>query len=62
MANVIEVWVDKERFNSRVNATIPGAWVATIEEDGMYHDIAIGREHEFKSKADAMKVAVERFC
>ena len=47
---IVEVYLKPEYFNRRLNATIPGAWIAVFSND---HEVAICREWEAASAEDA---------
>jgi hypothetical protein len=49
---VVEVYLDKERFNPRVNATIPGSWVAVLDNGNSF---PLCRDYEAYNETEAMK-------
>ena len=55
---VTEVYLQKERYNPRCRATIPGAWVAVIELDnGVVVENAFSRPEEHSSVDSAFLAA-----
>ncbi len=49
-----EVYLDEERYNPRIRATVPAAWVA-VYENGC--TVSICRDYEAASADEARKIA-----
>lgn len=47
---VVEIYLQQEYFNYRLNCTIPGAWIAVFNNS---HEVAICREWEASTAEDA---------
>jgi len=54
---VVEVYVQNERFNPRIQATVPGAWIA-VHANGC--EVAICRDYEARDEAHAREIYAQR--
>ena len=50
---VLEVYCQEEKFNPRLNCTVPGAWVA-VYTNGI--EVAICRDYEASSSKEALSI------
>jgi hypothetical protein len=53
---VVEIYLQPERYNPRVKATIPGAWIAVCDNGDEYPVCA---DYEARTEADARKFVRE---
>jgi hypothetical protein len=50
---IVEIYCQVEKFNSRLNCTVPGAWIA-VYANGI--EVAICREYEASSSKEALSI------
>jgi hypothetical protein len=53
---IIEVYLQEESFNPRLNCTVSGAWVA-VYSNGI--EVAICRDYEANTKEEAMQLLAQ---
>jgi hypothetical protein len=51
--NITEVYLQEERFNPRLNCTIPAAWVAVYSNGA---EVALCRDYEADTAAEALQL------
>ena len=50
---IVEIYCQVEKFNPRLNCTVPGAWIA-VYANGI--EVAICREYEASSSKEALSI------
>jgi len=50
--NIVEIYLQPERYNARIRATVPGAWMA-VRSDG--NEYPVGSEYQFSSADQALE-------
>ena len=50
---IAEIYCQEEKFNPRLNCTVPGAWVA-VYENGI--EVAICRDYQVSSSKEALSI------
>lgn len=50
---IINVYLDAERYNPRIRATVPGAWIG---EDAKGRTVVLCREYDAPNAAEALKL------
>jgi hypothetical protein len=50
--NIVEIYLQPERYNPRVRATIPGAWMA-VRSDGS--EYPVGASYSFSNAEQALE-------
>jgi hypothetical protein len=50
---IVEVYLQQEKFNSRLNCTISGAWIA-VYDNGI--ELAICRDYEASNSKEALSI------
>mgnify|MGYP001818232188 CR=1 FL=1 len=59
---ILDVYLEDDHFNLTCNATIPGAWVAVIENDYLGKiEQPFARQYDFSNVADALAYAENHF-
>jgi hypothetical protein len=50
---IVEIYCQEEKFNPRLNCTVPGAWVA-VYENGI--EVAICRNYQASNSKEALSI------
>jgi hypothetical protein len=63
MVKIIDLHLTDDRFNPRIQATVPGAWEATIQDSfgNLHHDVPVAYcyESEETAKKAAQEIALQ---
>lgn len=49
---IVEIYFEEEKFNARLNCTVPGAWVAEFDTGTV---VAICRDYEANNASEAKR-------
>ena len=50
---IVEIFCQKEKFNSRLNCTVPGAWLV-VYDNGI--EVAVCRDYEASSAKEVLAI------